>query len=1002
MLARNWGLWMIAAACAAALVTACGGGGGGGSSLPASPALPAPPAPTTPPAAEAPSAAEPTRSFSFETGPVRPLALSADGSRLYVANTVAGTLEIVAVEGATPRVLATVAVGLEPVAVAVRHSGEVWVVNHLSDSVSVVDVAASPPRVVKTLLVGDEPRDIVFAGANRQRAFITTARRGQQRSQEALAGVPGAGDPQLTSAGTGRADVWVFDANQLGDGSAGASGSSSAGSGATPGVLGGKPLAILTFRGDTPRALAVTPDGKTVYAAVHQSGNRSTVISALLPCEGFDVDTPCTVGGVAVPGSALGPPTNHAGEKAPRVGLIVKGDGNGSWRDGRGRDWKGVVRFDLPDEDVFSVDADTLVPGARYAQVGTTLFNMVVNPASGVVYVSNNESRNELRFEGPGRFAGSTLQGQLAHTRVTVLRPGVTGTAAAVAPRHLNKHLDYRVRPAPAAAKAHSLSMPLDMAITANGATLYVAAFGSAKVGVFPTAALEDNSFDPTQLSSGYITLSAGGPSGLALDETRGRLYVATRFDNGVSVVDIATRRETVHLRLANPESAAIRDGRKFLYDANLSSSNGEASCASCHTFGNTDHLAWDLGDPDANVVQTPINIKLEVGALVPPFNTTINGSGRTKALHPMKGPMSTQTLRGLANHGAMHWRGDRVDGFFGKDTRSSAPFDSELAFKNFIVAFDGLLGRAAPLPVADMQAFTQFALALVTPPNPVRALDNSLNTAQARGRRYFMGCDGLDSLSGVAAVCGADGRPVGAGHFSDGLSITGVGFTCEGCHTLNPAQGFFGTDGQFSFEALPQTVKIPHLRNMYEKVGMFGNAPTSAENAGDNAHKGAQVRGYGFAHDGSIDSLFRFFQGRVFNSAQGGRIGFAGGDNQRRDVEAFMLAFDNDVAPIVGQQVTLDGSNASVVGARIDLLRSRALAPFASKMMGNTATECELVARGVVNGRATVFVLKADGSYARDDGAAATSESGLRELARQAGQAITYTCMPTGWAPRL
>ncbi len=187
--------------------------------------------------------------------------------------------------------------------------------------------------------------------------------------------------------------------------------------------------------------------------------------------------------------------------------------------------------------------------------------------------------------------------------------------------------------------------------------------------------------------------------------------------------------------------------------------------------FGNTDHLAWDLGDPDANVVQTPINIKLEQLALSPPFGTTINGSGRTKFLHPMKGPMGTQTLRGLINHGAMHWRGDRVDGFFGKDTRNAAPFDSELAFKNFITAFDGPLGREAPLPVADMQAFTRFALALATPLNPVRALDNSLNAAQARGRRYFMGCDGLDSVTGLAVVCGADGRPQGG--FAHGASGT-------------------------------------------------------------------------------------------------------------------------------------------------------------------------------------------------------------------------------------
>jgi hypothetical protein len=34
-------------------------------------------------------------------------------------------------------------------------------------------------RVVRTLLVGDEPRDIVFGGAGKNRAFITTAHRGQ-------------------------------------------------------------------------------------------------------------------------------------------------------------------------------------------------------------------------------------------------------------------------------------------------------------------------------------------------------------------------------------------------------------------------------------------------------------------------------------------------------------------------------------------------------------------------------------------------------------------------------------------------------------------------------------------------------------------------------------------------------------------------------------------------------------------------------------------------------
>lgn len=46
-------------------------------------------------------------------------------------------------------------------------------------------------------------------------------------------------------------------------------------------------------------------------------------------------------------------------------------------------------------------------------------------------------------------------------------------------------------------------------------------------------------------------------------------------------------------------------------------------------------------------------------------------------------------------------------------------------------------------------------------------------------------------------------------------------GFTCEGCHTLRPDLGFFGTDGQMSFENLPQTAKVQQLRNLYTKVGM-------------------------------------------------------------------------------------------------------------------------------------------------------------------------------------
>ena len=170
---------------------------------------------------------------------------------------------------------------------------------------------------------------------------------------------------------------------------------------------------------------------------------------------------------------------------------------------------------------------------------------MSVNPVSGKVYVSNTESRNEVRFEGPGIFGGSTVQGHLAETRITVL------SAGGVAPRHLNKHIDYSQLPAPAGVKDHSLSMPVGMAVSPDGGTLYVAAFGSAKIGVFSTAALENDTFDPIADSANYISLSGGGPSGLVLDATRNRLYVLTRFDNTVAVVDLAHARRDAARRAA-------------------------------------------------------------------------------------------------------------------------------------------------------------------------------------------------------------------------------------------------------------------------------------------------------------------------------------------------------------------------------------------------------------------------------------------------------------------
>jgi DNA-binding beta-propeller fold protein YncE len=942
----------------------------------------------------------------FESGQVRPLALSPDGTHLFAVNTPDNRLEVLNVGAGGVAKVASVPVGLEPVAVAARSNTEVWVVNHLSDSVSIVDVSAFPPRIKRTLLVGDEPSDIVFAGTGGNRAFITTAHRGQQRTDPSIAAVPGAGDPQLTTAGVGRADVWVFDATNLGT------------------TFGGTPLQIVTLFGDTPRALAVSTDGNTVYAAIFHSGNQTTTVSQGLVCTGFlsKATNPNSKGctnsqGLASPGGNPGPATNSAGQQAPETGIIVKfNPASGKWLDEQSRDWSPVVRFSLPDDDVFSINANTLALGTVYTGVGTVLFNMAVNPVSGKIYVSNTDSHNQVRREGPGTFGCTafqatpcTVQGHLAEANISVLS-GTTSTMI-----HLNNQINYHVLPAPAGTAAQSLATPTGIVVSPDGSTLYVAAFGSSKIGVFTTAELEANSFSSATASNYYIPVTGGGPSGLVLDSARNRLYSLTRFDNAVSVVNLTTvsgnptGSEVLHVKLHNPEPLSVVEGRPFLYDAADFSSNGEASCSSCHIFGNMDDLAWDLSNPDnpvtSNVapagsiasadVNKFINLSNVAGfvtlGIIGSDTTTApkeNGTGTITDFHPMKGPMTTQTLRGMDNSSAMHWRGDRASPANGTACPDTSNDNcAQNSFNNFNVAFPGLVGNATQLSATQMQQFTNFALQLALPPNPVRALDNSRTSDQTAGLNFFLQTSPLsDGVQGTV-----NNQP--------------AGFACEGCHDLDTSLAHFGTGGHWSFEQESQVVKIPHLRNLYQKVGMFGIPDEPAENPLNTPFQGSQIRGFGFLHDGSVDTLFRFVQGVVFNNAFGGAS--PTGDPTRRQVEQFLLAFDSDFAPIVGQQVTLTstanfanctpGSSTDPTCKRIDLLVLRAGTVYDSKFAGGSVNEADLVVKGKIGGLEKGWVLLANGTFEPDDGTADVSDSALRNLAATAGQELTYTAVPPG-----
>lgn len=894
------------------------------------------------------------RFYHFESGHVRPLALSSNGQYVFAVNTPDNRLEVLRADRKRLTLVASVPVGMEPVAVSVN-GNEAWVVNHLSDSISVVDVTQPlAPFVKETILVGDEPRDVVFAGTVRKKAFITTARRGQNSTV----------DPKLTTPGVGRALVWVFDAAM----------------GVTTG-MSRNPLTVVPLFTDTPRALAVSPDKKRVYAAGFQTGNKTTTATALV----FPFFLPPP------------PLTNAEGHQQPLGGLIVKHDGQ-HWRDELGRDFDYAVYADLPDNDVFVIDAEAQIPaqlpGAQgvYSGVGTVIYGMAVNPVSGALYVMNTEALNEKRFEGPGEFAGHSVRGRHNLNRISVLANGQ------VTPRHLNKHVDYSscCESAPNPESRLSVALPMLGDLSRDGTKLYVPFMGSSKVAVYTTAALEADTF--VQRREDQITLGGGGPTGLVLDEEREQFYVMTRFDNAVRVIDLGTHRESSIVKLFNPEPRSIVKGRRHLYDATRSA-KGDSSCASCHAFGDQDSLAWDLGNPDAPDEDNANPFTVST------FN--VLGTPPDPTFSSMKGPMTTQSLRGMANHGPMHWRGDRTGAREAPSIQpDSGAYDERAAFRKFQGGFTELLGVKGGLSAAEMDEFADFILPLRYPPNPIRNLDNSLTPEQAQGRDIFFNRQTTTLADGSSTACNT-------------------------CHRLDPTAnaqygveipGFFGSDGQSSF-VVGQELKVPHLRNLYTKIGRYGMPPFEPvfePVPGMSGRQGPQIRGFGYTHSGDLDSIVSFTSVTGFaqhpllgNYNPEGLPSGEAGLPLRRSIEAFLFAFDTDLKPAVGQQITITRRNASQTMARRTLLVEQArlghcdlVARLPLLGVGRSASDRSMpVLPDNANAGTSIplsFVYAQGQFFSNSRRIGAVPESALWHWANVSGNPLTLTCVPPGSGIRI
>jgi hypothetical protein len=428
-------------------------------------------------------------------------------------------------------------------------------------------------------------------------------------------------------------------------------------------------LAAIPLAGHSPRALAVDPAGARVVVAFLHSGNGTTVL-------------PSSVA------SAPETPWNPALPSAPTTALIV------DTSDPR-------IAYHVLDHDLAVISTGSPGHVDYFTGIGTSLFTIAARPGTAEWWVGNTEANNRTRYE-------PNLKGRFAIHRLTRLQ-WATGERSFL---DLSP-FDEQGRPNQPGGEERSVAQPMSLAFSADGADVWVAGFASDRVVRISAAdGAVQRLVDLRPPGSGRPSMR--GPRGLVWDERAERLYVYNKLSATLSVVDTQRASVLTEVRLTTVDvlSLSARAGRELLFDARLSG-NGAMSCGTCHIDADLDGLAWDLGDPSGSMTNVP-------GANLAVHDPT----PRDRAMHPMKGPMVTQSLRGLEPGQRLHWRGDRA------------------TLHDFNPTFRDLLG--GPLrEAAEIEALGDYLGGLKNHPNPNRLPDNSLPESFAggnavRGERLF------------------------------------------------------------------------------------------------------------------------------------------------------------------------------------------------------------------------------------------------------------------------
>lgn len=852
--------------------------------------------------------AVPASTFAnFESAHVHPLDMTPDGTKLLAVNTANNSLEVFQLGGPMLLNVASIPVGLDPVTVRVRSNTEAWVVDQVSDEISIVDLTTN--RVVRSLTTQDEPADVVFAGSP-VKAFVSCA---------------------------GRESVQVFD----------------------PANLATAPTEVL-LKGEQPRALAVSPDGSTVYCAFFESGNATTVLNGNnffnfqhgtfsngTPRRGIcspqggctmipnDVTNPAgPYGGAVDPaagivpnaGTGFNPPLNPNNPPTPETkSLIVRKNAAGQWMDDNGGNWTNMVSgnaagkarvagWDMPDRDVAVINANSpSTAGVTYqTRLGNILMAMAVRP-NGEVTVVGTDATNEIRFE-------PVLNGKFL--RVNLSRFSSVGGANTIT--DLNPHINYANSSLPQAQRVQSVGDPRAIVWKADGTRAYVAGMGSNNVVMI----------DPGGARVGSPIVVGEGPTGIVLDETRNTGYVLNKFEGTVSTVDLANSREVARANFFDPTPQVIKAGRKHLYNTHLGSGNGHISCGSCHVDGRWDRLGWDLGNP-AGAVEV------------------VDG----KSFHPLKGPKTTQFLIDIIDRGRgnLHWRGDKHE------------------FADFAGAFQHLQGMDAPKPLNEMQEFEDFLAATWYVPNPYRVFKPNSQASNSRMNAIGVRFTGTSFQTVPPAV----------------NLFSGMTNICAHCHNAQTGRGELAGNGNVAGTAGandlmnfgPNRNMSADLRSTYRKLGFYYNTTECTS-------------GFGLLSEGVMET--------VFNTANVGGSGephgyfgdyepeilsWSGGidpANCNSCFTNFPLSSSavNDALPGVGLRQTFNGAT---IGSTTALATMKDLADTRSSEYG-------MIVKGVYGGEMRGFYYLGSNNYQSDAAGQIVTHTQLLTSAQGSGGPLSWT----------